>query len=135
MNESAIKLLVCGGRDFNNATFLDAAMSQARELLGFTAVIHGGARGADRMAAIWARERGLLAIQFLADWRRHGIAAGPCRNQRMLDEGRPDAVLAFPGGAGTGDMIRRALNAELPVYRPTTRGLERMAGPCPQPDG
>lgn len=30
---------------------------------------------------------------------------GPMRNQRMLDEARPQVVIAFPGGSGTADMV------------------------------
>ena len=29
----------------------------------------------------------------------------------MLDEGKPDLVVAFPGGKGTADMTRRAREA------------------------
>jgi len=35
----------------------------------------------------------------------------------MLDKGQPDLVLAFPGGNGTADMIRRAEAANIPVKR------------------
>jgi len=52
---------------------------------------------------------------FLANWRTHGKAAGPIRNQQMLDEGRPHLVVAFPGGTGTADMVRRAKAAGVPV--------------------
>lgn len=45
----------------------------------------------------------------------NGKAAGPIRNQRMLDEGKPDLVVAFPGGRGTADMVRRAKAAGVPV--------------------
>jgi len=34
----------------------------------------------------------------------------------MLAEGEPDAVLAFPGGRGTADMVRRAKRAGVPVW-------------------
>jgi hypothetical protein len=34
----------------------------------------------------------------------------------MLDEAKPDAVIAFPGGRGTADMTDRALKAGLPVW-------------------
>jgi hypothetical protein len=47
--------------------------------------------------------------------KKHGRAARPIRNQRMLDEGKPDLVVAFPGGRGTTDMIRRAERAGVPV--------------------
>lgn len=46
--------------------------------------------------------------RYPAQWSLHGRSAGPRRNQRMLDEGRPDLVLAFPGARGTADLVRRA---------------------------
>jgi hypothetical protein len=54
---------------------------------------------------------------YVAQWKKHGRAAGPIRNQRMLDEGKPDLVVAFPGGRGTADMIRRAERAGVPVQQ------------------
>jgi len=38
----------------------------------------------------------------------HGRAAGPVRNAQMLAEGKPDFVVAFPGGRGTADMCKQA---------------------------
>jgi hypothetical protein len=48
-----------------------------------------------------------------------GKAAGPIRNQRMIDEGKPDLVIAFPGGRGTADMVSRAKKAGIPVQEIT----------------
>lgn len=85
-------------------------------------VVHGAARGADRMAGEWARSRreeGVIELPFPADWRRYGRAAGVLRNQRMLDEGKPDLVLAFHDdidhSRGTKDMVRRARGAQIEV--------------------
>jgi predicted polyphosphate/ATP-dependent NAD kinase len=44
-----------------------------------------------------------------------GKAAGIIRNQRMLDEGKPDLVIAFQGGDGTADMVRRANKSKIPT--------------------
>jgi hypothetical protein len=52
---------------------------------------------------------------YMADWDGLGRKAGPIRNQRMLDEGKPDLVIAFPGGRGTADMVRRAREAGVEV--------------------
>jgi len=73
-----------------------------------TSVIAGGANGADTMAKHLAHAWNVPFRMFRADWNTHGKAAGPIRNQRMLDEGKPDLVVAFPGGRGTADMVRRA---------------------------
>jgi hypothetical protein len=51
----------------------------------------------------------------MADWDRYGLAAGPKRNQRMLDEYSPEFGVAFPGGRGTADMIRRLRAASVPL--------------------
>lgn len=80
-----------------------------------SAVIEGDAHGADRLAWRWAVANGVPVEKFPANWRRDGRAAGPIRNQQMLDEGRPDIVVAFPGGRGTADMVRRARKAGIPI--------------------
>jgi hypothetical protein len=38
----------------------------------------------------------------------------------MIDEGKPDLVIAFPGGRGAADMVSRAIKAGIRVER----GLE-----------
>jgi len=50
------------------------------------------------------------------EWDELGKKAGPLRNQRMLDEGKPDLVVAFPGGGGTKDMVRRAVKAGVAIH-------------------
>lgn len=78
-------------------------------------VMHGGAPGADRVAADWAERHGRQVEKYFADWSR-GRRAGPERNQRMVDAGA-DMCLAFPGpsSVGTWDCVRRARAADIPV--------------------
>lgn len=75
-------------------------------------LVQGGARGVDGQAAAWANERGIFVRTFVADWNRHGKAAGPKRNQAMVDSAVPghDYLLAFPdeSSIGTHDCVRRA---------------------------
>lgn len=103
-----MKVLVCGGRYFTDYTLLEDALA---DLPPITHIIHGGARGADSLADRFADENFIWCTEFKADWGKHGKAAGPIRNQQMLDEGKPDLVVAFPGGVGTADMVRRAKKA------------------------
>tara|TARA_R110000787_G_scaffold37078_3_gene94450 strand:+ start:20985 stop:21359 length:375 start_codon:yes stop_codon:yes gene_type:complete len=110
---SAMKVLVCGGRDFDD-------YAKAKEVLGAvspspTMIIEGGANGADNLAHMWARANKVAIRQFRANWDKHGKAAGMIRNKEMLDEGKPDLVIAFPGGRGTFDMVSRAIEAGLPT--------------------
>lgn len=110
------RVLVCGGRRFDDEGMFLSAMNQALiAVWDQITVIHGAASGADSLADKWARLLGWPVLEFPADWQAHGKAAGPIRNQRMLDEGRPDLVVAFPGGRGTADMVRRAKAAGVEV--------------------
>jgi hypothetical protein len=80
-----------------------------------TVIISGAATGADTAAIDWAVVNWCQFLEFPADWKKLGPSAGPIRNQRMIDEGKPDLVLAFPGGTGTADMVRRAKAAGIKV--------------------
>jgi hypothetical protein len=111
-------LIVCGGRDYTDSRAVYWALDQVRAFRGGVAkIITGGARGADRLAEDWAEQNGAEVQVFEADWETHGKAAGPVRNQAMADAGA-DACIAFPGGRGTADMIRRAKAAGIPVWEP-----------------
>lgn len=81
-----------------------------------TELAHGDAKGADRMARDWAKKRGIKVEKYPADWDEHGDAAGPIRNQEMLDDFEPDAVIAFEGHKGTLDMVHRARRYKVTVY-------------------
>lgn len=108
-----MRLLVTGGRDYADRE----AVFEALDALRPAVIMHGRAKGADSLAHCWALERRVEVSAYGAQWAEHGKAAGPIRNQRMLDEGKPDMVLAFPGGRGTADMVRRAVAANVLVYR------------------
>jgi hypothetical protein len=121
-----MRILVCGGRDYKNyeaiARAIEAALPPSNESVAGawlppmdTVLIHGGAPGADLLADKWAVTNWVKIEEFKADWGLHGKAAGPIRNQKMIDEGKPDVVVAFPGGRGTADMVRRARAAKIKV--------------------
>jgi hypothetical protein len=110
-----MRVLVCGGRDFSDREKLASALDAIHLRTPFSVLIHGAAPGADTLAGEWARERGIAVVPFPADWKGQGRAAGPIRNKRMLDEGRPDLVVAMPGGRGTANMVSQAENANVAV--------------------
>ena len=96
---------------------------ELRKLPADTLIIHGAARGADTLGKFAAERIGLKVINdgkgFPAEWKRYGKGAGPIRNQQMLDEGKPDVVLAFheniSESRGTKDMVARARGAGIKV--------------------
>jgi hypothetical protein len=113
------RALVCGGRDFDDYGFV-------REVLDYyapTVVIHGAARGADSLAHRWARNTYTPVESYPADWKRDGKAAGPIRNAKMLAEGKPDLVIAFPGGNGTAHMVKIAKAKGVQVIQPSRGGF------------
>ncbi len=112
-----MKVLVCGGRNFDDLPLLDQTLDQIHSDRGITKIICGDAPGADLMAFFWAGANEIPADRYVARWNNYGRAAGPKRNQKMLDEGKPDMVVAFKGGAGTADMVRRAIKAGVPVQQ------------------
>lgn len=111
-----MRVLVCGGRDFENREWLYRVLDELHVERAIEVIIQGGARGADWMARDWARSRMVEGKTYEADWKKHGKAAGPKRNAVMLAEGKPDLVVAFPGGRGTADMVEKAEAAGVAVH-------------------
>ena len=109
------RVLVCGGRDFDDQEFLVETLDDLYLNHGMKTLIEGEARGADQMSAWWAKAYDIIIERYPANWDRHGKSAGHIRNQQMIDEGKPDLVIAFSGGKGTANMIERAKAARIPV--------------------
>ena len=105
-----VRVLVRGGRQFEDRDMLTAALDKLHHERVFTLLIAGGARGADSLAEAWAKAAGVPRKIYAPRWEYPGT-----RNQRMLDGGRPDLVVAFPGGRGTADMAGRARSAGIEV--------------------
>jgi hypothetical protein len=116
--EREMRILVCGGRYFTDYARMDAVLSKIW-VPHETVLIHGDARGADRMAEEWLHRKWPdtkhEVERFPADWAGHGVHAGPIRNHQMIIDGKPDLVVVFPGGRGTADMVRRAKAAGIKV--------------------
>ena len=110
-----MRIIVCGGRDYDDRGTVVRLLILVAEHLGQNlTIVHGAARGADTLVGEVAGELGLEVEPHPADWKTHGKAAGPIRNQQMLDAGA-DLVIAFPGGKGTADMVERARKAGIVV--------------------
>lgn len=114
-----MKVLVTGNRKWRD---LEAVKFLLVELKP-TILVHGRARGADACAHFAAEDIGGIDVRpYPADWVKYGMAAGPIRNQQMLDcehqRREPiDVCLAFPqrDSVGTWDMVERCLAAKIKV--------------------
>jgi predicted Rossmann-fold nucleotide-binding protein len=98
-----MRVLVCGGRDYSDAAAVRRALQAVHDKYLIGLIIEGGALGADRLARQWAIDNGVPYCTY---------------NERMIIEGEPDAVVAFPGGRGTADMVGKAKAAGIKVWEP-----------------
>lgn len=134
-----MRVLVCGSRAFEDYELLQKTLHEFvvyderpfPYLPEDFVLIQGGAKGADSLADQWASVYGVSSICYKADWEKYGKAAGPIRNKQMLDEGKPDLVIAFLSkvaheemlygfsnnqhSRGTKNMIEQAIKAGIPV--------------------
>jgi hypothetical protein len=108
------RVLVCGSRHFTDRKLLEATLQQ----FAIEEIIEGGAFGADTLAREWAFAHKIPVMEFMADWGKYGRAAGPLRNKRMLDEAKPDLVIAFmaKGSKGTKNMVQQAAKAGVKTH-------------------
>lgn len=123
------RILVCGGRDYNNKDRVWAVLDTfAREYSRYyvhndnwlptdIVIIHGAAKGADSLADSWAVHNHAQIDKYVANWKKYGKSAGYRRNMEMLVDGDPDMVIAFPGGKGTAMMIKIAEEAGVRVVK------------------
>jgi len=98
------RVLVCGGRDYFDRDKVYEILSEIYTECIIDVIISGHAKGADSLGEEYAKYFNIPVEIYPANWKRYGKSAGYKRNQQMLDEGKPDLVVAFPGGTGT-DMM------------------------------
>lgn len=112
-----MRVIVCGGREYNDRARIFAALDLLHSRRPISVLVHGDARGADRLAGEWARERGVQVEAHPGDWLIYKNMAGPMRNLHMARLGA-DLVVAFPGGKGTAHMIATAGRHGIRVWQP-----------------
>ncbi|KQP61041.1 SLOG family protein [Methylobacterium sp. Leaf108] len=139
-----MRILVCGGRDYDRYVHVYDTLTELQDERGpFDVVIAGRhpgeePNGADYWAESWSFMERIPFYGFPARWgdlshpdavirrrpdgSRYDAKAGPRRNQRMIDEGKPGLAVGFPRangkwGPGTLDMLRRAAAAGIEVVR------------------
>ena len=112
------KIIIAGGRDFNNRFLLAASICDVlKELEEINpTIISGDARGADTLGAKYAYDNGWPVEHYPADWDRWGKSAGYRRNYDMAKEA--DALVAFWDGKsrGTKHMIEIMEKLNKPVW-------------------
>lgn len=114
-----MRVLVCGSRTWKSRIAVEVVLDGLLVLYGSLVLIEGCApKGADRFAHDFDRPN-VEHEHYPADWAAYDKGAGFIRNQQMLDEGKPELVVAFtdqPRTRGTNDMVCKAKMANVPTW-------------------
>ena len=99
-----MKLAIIGSRGFHDYELLktEILIFSFENSIDITEIVSGGAKGADKMAEIFAAENKLPTTIFLPDWDKHKKSAGFIRNKLIIDTA--DAVIAFWDGSSRGTL-------------------------------
>ena len=102
--QESVKLIVAGSRTFNDEKFLFEVLDSIQGPI--VEIVSGNAEGADKLGEKYAKARGIDLVIFPANWKKHGKAAGPIRNEKMAKYA--NAAVVFWDGKSTGsqNMIR-----------------------------
>jgi hypothetical protein len=119
------RIIVCGSRRWQDR---DRIADRLFDCPTDTTIVHGNARGADRIAHQEAQKLGLLVESHPADWERHGKRAGVIRNEEMADLGAELCIAFWDGSSkGTEHMISAARMRGIPVETVRAVRLEEDA--------
>lgn len=110
-----MRILITGSRNFSDENLIRRLFTKIKhQAKGKKVTIVSGncPTGADAICEKVAESLGFEVERYPADWEKYGRAAGPKRNQTMVDAGAK-ICLAFPtsDSIGTYDCIRRAKKA------------------------
>ena len=127
MTDMVYKIIIAGGRDFDDYDMLKSEMDKYLfEDVGISTatggypdeveVVTGCARGADALGERYAVENGYLVIYFPANWDQHGRAAGPIRNREMAEYAGTCVVFWDGKSRGSKNMIDTARELSLDTH-------------------
>jgi hypothetical protein len=117
------RILICDSRTWTNRKLVEDTITNIKGYSDIT-FIHGGASGADNICSRVCKDNNIKQEVYIPNWKKYGKAAGPIRNQEMLNTG-VDLVIAFCHGSivngeftpskGTNDTITRAKSMDIKI--------------------
>jgi hypothetical protein len=115
MMPPGIRIALSGGFDYDDHQRIWRALDRIHARHAQMVLLHGGNRkGAEHIAALWARERDVPQIAFRPDFDRHRNAAPFKRNDQMLDT-LPAGVIVFPGSGIQDNLADKARKMGIPL--------------------
>lgn len=117
-----MRVIICGDRNWDD---YETIAEYVKSLPLGSVIIEGECQGADKLARNAGFHYGYEVLPFSAKWEEYGRAAGPIRNKQMIDEGKPDLVVAFHNNItesrGTKNMLKQAEARGIPTEVRTSR--------------
>lgn len=111
------KIIVTGGLDYNDHRLIWLKLDQVHEKHPDMVLVHGKSpKGAEKIASLWAKNRGVPQIGFAPNWTKHGRAAPFKRNDEILQI-VPKGVLHFPGTGINDNLADKARKLGIPVWK------------------
>lgn len=118
-----MKLIIAGGRDFNNFSLLEHEVQSfilelidEQQPLPKIEIISGKAKGADTLGEWFAKDWNFPVIEMPADWSKNGKAAGVIRNEEMARIASHCIVFWDGKSSGSKNMIENAKKYNL-IYK------------------
>lgn len=107
-----IKLIIAGGRDFNDYPLLQIETQRFLVECNFNPtqliIVSGNAKGADTLGEIFAEKYHFPITSFPANWNEFGKRAGPIRNEEMAKFATHAIIFWDSVSSGSKNMIENA---------------------------
>ena len=123
-----MRVLICGGRHFDDDGLIKSELSKLHETIPIDVLIHGGLPTIGTSAENWARRNGVHLVRYPANFSL-GKQGDVLRDRFMLEDGRADMLLVFPGGRRTAELRNHARRTDLQIFEVAreTQGLAAAA--------
>lgn len=111
-----MKLIIAGSRSISDLEIVEEAINKSGWRNEITEVVHGDARGVDKLGEMWAEQNSIPVKRFPANWKKFGKKAGSIRNKQMSEYGNKLIAIWDGNSTGTIDMVKQMKIAEKPIY-------------------
>lgn len=110
------RIYVSGGADYADHRKVWEVLDDVHSRHAQMVLLHGGSRtGAERIAALWAAQRGVPQVPFAPDFAKHSRASAPFKRNDTVLGLPPRGIIIFPGGGIQDNLFDKARKAGVPV--------------------
>jgi len=123
-----MRLLIHGGNGVARLSPIQTALGRVHARRGISLIIHGEAPTVRAAVDSWARENGVDALRYPANWSMQGPDSEMRWISLMLRDSRPDIILQLPCDGSEMALHRAADQFAIPVILVRLNRQGRLAG-------